>query len=110
MLVEASRCNQGVTCARQTRPHRTDVHPRHRSCAMNLFRSLFTARRQHRHYAHIDQAGICRAFKHCAQRPSGIEWVEVTEQRLSWLNQPLPASARVAQRSARSTRGQLLTA
>ncbi|KPW11472.1 Uncharacterized protein ALO42_04909 [Pseudomonas syringae pv. atrofaciens] len=39
-----------------------------------------------------------------------MEWVEVTEQRLSWLNQPLPASARMTQRSERSTRGQLLTA
>ncbi|MCH5487403.1 hypothetical protein [Pseudomonas syringae] len=79
---------------------------------MNLFRSLFTARPQHRHYARIDQAGVCRAFKHCAQRPTGVEWVEVTEQRLSWLNQPLPASAsaRVTQRSERSPRGQLLTA
>ncbi|KPX86813.1 hypothetical protein [Pseudomonas meliae] len=77
---------------------------------MNLFRSLFTTRQQHRHYARIYQTGICCAFKHCAQRPSGVEWVEVTEQRLAWLNQPLPASARVAQHSARSTRGQLLTA
>ncbi|MCH5570654.1 hypothetical protein [Pseudomonas syringae] len=77
---------------------------------MNLFRSLFTARPQHRHYARIDQAGVCRAFKHCAQRPTGVEWVEVTEQRLIWLNQPLPASARVTQRSERSPRGQLLTA
>ncbi|RMT58483.1 hypothetical protein ALP44_05548 [Pseudomonas syringae pv. theae] len=34
----------------------------------------------------------------------------MTEQRLGWLNQPLPASARAMQRSARSTRGQLLTA
>ncbi|EPN70421.1 hypothetical protein A235_03711, partial [Pseudomonas syringae pv. actinidiae ICMP 19079] len=25
---------------------------------MNLFRSLFTARHQHRHYARLDQAGI----------------------------------------------------
>ncbi|AHG42527.1 hypothetical protein N018_20765 [Pseudomonas syringae CC1557] len=77
---------------------------------MNLFQSLFSARRQFRHYARVDQAGICRAFKHSAQRPSGVEWVEVTEQRLAWLNQPLPASARAAQPRMRSTRGQLLTA
>ncbi|KPB74991.1 hypothetical protein ACKUFS_00795 [Pseudomonas cannabina] len=77
---------------------------------MNLFRSLFSARRQFRHYARVDQAGICRAFKHCAQRPGGAEWVEVSEQRLTWLNQPLPFSARVTQHSVRSTRGPLLTA
>ncbi|KPY30275.1 Uncharacterized protein ALO52_04407 [Pseudomonas syringae pv. primulae] len=58
----------------------------------------------------MDHAGICRAFKHCAERPSGYEWVEVTEQRLNWLNRPLPASARVAQRDVRATRRQLITA
>lgn len=77
---------------------------------MNLFWSLFTARPQHRHYARVDHAGICCAFKHCAERPSGHEWVEVTEQRLNWLNRPLPASARVAQRNVRATRRQLITA
>ncbi|MBI6682441.1 hypothetical protein YA0697_12050 [Pseudomonas viridiflava] len=77
---------------------------------MILFWSLFTARPQHRHYARVDHAGICRAFKHCAERPSGHEWIEVTEQRLNWLNRPLPASARVAQRNVRATRRQLITA
>ncbi|TFZ33458.1 hypothetical protein EWW49_31155 [Pseudomonas syringae] len=77
---------------------------------MTLFRSLFTPRTQHRPYARLEQAGICRAFKHCAPRPTGVEWVEVPEQRISWLNRPLPARARVTQRSERSTRGQLLTA
>jgi hypothetical protein len=77
---------------------------------MNLFRSLFGARCQHRYYARVDQAGICHAFRHCAQRPSGQEWVEVREQRLSWLNQPLPASAQVARHETRSTRHLMLTA
>jgi len=77
---------------------------------MNLFWSLFTARRQHRHYARVDNNGVCRAFKHCAERPLGNEWVEVAEPRHTWLNQPLPANARVAPRNVRSTGRQLLTA
>ncbi|CAM3034214.1 hypothetical protein BZK31_22500 [Pseudomonas floridensis] len=77
---------------------------------MNPFWSLFTSRPQHRHYARVDHTGICRAFKQCAEHPSGHEWVEVHEQKLTWLNRPLPASARVAQRSVRATRRQLITA
>jgi hypothetical protein len=77
---------------------------------MNLFWSLFTTRRQYRYYAQVDQAGICRAIKHCAQRPTGSEWVEVTEQRLAWLGQPLPANARVSRLRSRPTARRLLTA
>jgi hypothetical protein len=77
---------------------------------MNLLWSLFTARRQYRYYARVDQAGICRAIKHCAQRPTGSEWIEVTEQRLTWLNQPLPANARVIRQPSRPTTRRLLTA
>lgn len=69
---------------------------------MGFFWSLFTARSALRHYARVDQAGICRALKHCRQAPEGHEWVEVVEQRLAWLGQPLPASARIAPRAARS--------
>jgi hypothetical protein len=65
-----------------------------RSRAMNAFWSLFSSRPQYRHYARIDQAGICRAFKHCAQAPTGRDWVEISEQNLTWLDQPLPPSAR----------------
>ncbi|RRV08457.1 hypothetical protein EGJ27_10450 [Pseudomonas sp. v388] len=77
---------------------------------MKHFWSLFTARRPLRHYARLDQAGICRALKHCAERPVGAEWVEVTEQRLAWLNQPLPAQARVSRQPSRQTARRLLTA
>jgi hypothetical protein len=77
---------------------------------MNLFWSLFTARPQLRHYARVDPSGVCRALKHCAERPTGSEWVEVTEQRLAWLNQPLPASARINRQASRPRARQLLTA
>ncbi|MFJ4141234.1 hypothetical protein [Pseudomonas sp. NPDC089734] len=77
---------------------------------MGLFQSLFGMRRQYRHYALVDQTGICRALKHCTERPSGSDWVEVREQRANWLNQPLPASARVIPHSVRPTRHQLITA
>ena len=77
---------------------------------MDFLWSLFRLRRQHRHYARVDHHGICRAFKHCAQPPAGHEWVEINEARLCWLNQPLPATARVISPSARSRRRPLLTA
>lgn len=77
---------------------------------MKLFWSLFTTRRQFRHYARVDQAGICRALRHCAEHPAGAEWVEVTEQCLGWLNQPLPAQARVSRQSSRPTARRLITA
>ena len=77
---------------------------------MGFFRSLFSARSALRHYARIDQQGICRAFKHCSQAPAGAEWVEVTEQRISWLGQPLPASARISTRTGRLIARPLLAA
>lgn len=77
---------------------------------MKLFWSLFTARPSMRHYARVDQSGICRALKHCAERPAGADWVEVTEQRLAWLDQPLPASARLGRQPSRPRTRQLLTA
>ena len=77
---------------------------------MKHFWSLFTARREFRHFARVDQAGICRAFKHCAERPVNAEWVEITEPHLAWLNQPLPAHARVSRQPSRPTARRLLTA
>ncbi|RMQ45476.1 hypothetical protein ALQ04_03758 [Pseudomonas cichorii] len=77
---------------------------------MSLFQSLFNLRRQYRHYALVDSTGICRALKHCTQRPSSSNWVEVNEQRANWLNQPLPASARVMQHNTGPAHGQLVTA
>jgi len=68
---------------------------------MDLLWSLFSLRRRYRHYARLDKHGICLSFKHCATPPAGQDWIEITEPRLSWLHQPLPASARVT-RPARS--------
>lgn len=65
---------------------------------MDLLWSLFSLRRRHRHYARLDNQGVCLAFKHCATPPAGQDWVEITEARLAWLHRPLPASARVPQR------------
>lgn len=76
---------------------------------MSLLQSLFNMRRQYRHYALVDQAGICRALKHCTERPSSSDWVEVSEQQVNWLNQPLPANARVTQHNVRSALYQLIT-
>jgi hypothetical protein len=56
--------------------------------------SLF-ASSKHRHYALLDDAGICRALRQSPQPPAGSGWVEVSECRLSWLQRPLPASARI---------------
>lgn len=75
---------------------------------MDLLWSLFSLRRRYRHYARLDQHGICLAFKHCATPPDSAEWVEITEARLSWLKQPLPASARVTRRARSITARQLI--
>lgn len=77
---------------------------------MGFFRSLFSARPTLRHYARIDQQGICRALKHCSQAPAGSEWVPVKEPQMSWLGQPLPASARIAPRASRLMAHPLLAA
>ncbi|MBA1191795.1 hypothetical protein G7007_02815 [Pseudomonas entomophila] len=62
---------------------------------MLAFWNLLTRRPALRAYAYLDVHGNCQAFKHCAERPVGGGWVEITEARLSWLGLPLPASARV---------------
>jgi hypothetical protein len=78
-----------------------------RSRAMNAFWSLFSPRPQYRHYAHVDQSGICCAFKHSSQPPAGREWVEISEQNLAWLGQPLPTSARRVKRPTQPAGRQL---
>lgn len=70
---------------------------------MDFLWSFFNSRRTYRHYASVDASGICRAFKQCRQQPEGHQWVEITEQRLSWLGQPLPATARVTPRMAQAS-------
>lgn len=63
---------------------------------MLSLRSLLIPRRPIRTFALLDSGGICRAFHQSGQTPSGSGWVEVTEQRLNWLNRPLPAHAKIA--------------
>jgi hypothetical protein len=76
---------------------------------MDFLWSLFALRRRYRHYARVDQSGVCLAFRHCAAPPQGQDWVQVHEPKLCWLHQPLPASARVASRERAITARQLLS-
>lgn len=61
--------------------------------------SLLAPRRPMRTFALLDQSGLCRAFRQSRQAPLGAGWVEVDRQSLSWLQKPLPASARIAHNS-----------
>jgi hypothetical protein len=76
---------------------------------MDFLWSLFSLRRSYRHYARLDQHGICLSFKHCAQTPSGHGWVEIHEPNLCWLQCPLPVSARMTSRSRAITARQMLS-
>ncbi|EJM43688.1 hypothetical protein PMI26_02452 [Pseudomonas sp. GM33] len=73
--------------------------------------SLFAPRPLHRCFAQLDRNGHCQAFKQCSLQPMGDGWVEIEEIRLNWLNQPLPAGARVVSQphQPRSRAQQLLT-
>ena len=73
---------------------------------MRYLISLFAPRPLHRSFALLDRNGHCQAFKQCSLQPMGDVWVEIEEIRLTWLNQPLPASARVVPRQMRA-RGQV---
>lgn len=63
---------------------------------MFSLRSLLAPRRPHRLFVLLDDSHLCRAFHSAAQAPQGSGWVEVNEQQLTWLHQPLPDSARIA--------------
>jgi hypothetical protein len=76
---------------------------------MGFLWSLFSPRRRYRHFARLDQHGVCMAFKHCAAQPQGSGWVEISEARLSWLHQPLPSNVRVSPRPRAITARQLLS-
>lgn len=69
---------------------------------MRYLISLFAPRPRHRSFALVDRNGRCQAFKQCSLQPMGDGWVEIEEIRLTWLNQPLPASARVVPRQMRA--------
>lgn len=76
---------------------------------MDFLWSLFSPKSRHRHFARLDQQGICLCFKHCSVPPEGTGWVEICEPKLCWLRQPLPASARVSPRLRAITARQLLS-
>jgi hypothetical protein len=78
---------------------------------MRFLVSLFAPRPLHRCFALLDSKGHCQAFKQCSLQPMGDGWVEIEEIRLNWLNQPLPASARIIEQAPhpRSRAQQLLT-
>jgi hypothetical protein len=61
-------------------------------------------------YALVDEHGLCRAFRHSAQAPQGLDWIEVNQQQLDWLHKPLPASARIATTVEYSTAAKALAA
>ena len=69
---------------------------------MRYLISLFAPRPLHRSFALLDRNGHCQVFKRCSLQPMGDGWVEIEEIRLTWLNQPLPASARVVPRQMRA--------
>jgi hypothetical protein len=77
---------------------------------MFSFRSLLAPRRALRLFALLDDAGLCHAFRQSAQAPVGAGWVEVNEQPLAWLQQPLPASARCGQTGTPTRIGKALAA
>lgn len=76
---------------------------------MDFLLSLFSPKSRYRHYARLDQHGICLSFKHCTRPPQGHDWVEICEPNLCWLQRPLPASARVTPRARAITARQLLS-
>ncbi|MFK3969849.1 hypothetical protein ACI2KS_03870 [Pseudomonas sp. NPDC087358] len=76
---------------------------------MDFLWSLFSQQSRHRHYARLDSQGVCLSFRHCASAPEGHDWVEIHEAKLSWLHQPLPATARVNARPRAITARQLLS-
>ncbi|HWV08783.1 MAG TPA: hypothetical protein VN156_04520 [Pseudomonas sp.] len=72
--------------------------------------SLLIPRQTDRLFALLDGDGLCRAFHRAAQAPQGSGWVEVNEQRLTWLHKPLPQSALIAPVVAHASTGKALAA
>ena len=60
---------------------------------MFALRRLFNPRKSLHHFALLDAQGICRALRQCERAPATGRWVEVSESRLTWLGNSLPASA-----------------
>ncbi|MBS7661777.1 hypothetical protein I0D00_07420 [Pseudomonas lalucatii] len=77
---------------------------------MHFIRSLFAPRRPLRTFVLLDAEGRCRAFRQSLQAPRGAGWSEVNEQRLGWLGQPLPTSARLLPVAAHPSSAKALAA
>lgn len=72
--------------------------------------SLLTPRAQPRHFALLDEAGICRGLHQAIQAPARGHWVEVDEPSPSWIGQPLPVRARLSQATRDARRPRALAA
>ncbi|MDP3817310.1 hypothetical protein [Pseudomonas sp.] len=77
---------------------------------MFSLRALLAPARPLRSFALLDNHGLCRALRQSAKAPLGAGWVEVAQINPSWLQHPLPASARVAQVTAHAQTGKALAA
>ncbi|MFV3388412.1 hypothetical protein ACNFCJ_23900 [Pseudomonas sp. NY15364] len=60
-----------------------------------LLRRLFSHARPMRHFALIDDRGVCCALRQMQEHPIQAGWVEIREPSISWLGAPLPAGARL---------------
>ena len=60
-----------------------------------LLRRLFNHTRPMRHFALIDDEGLCRALRQMQEHPNQSGWVEVREPSIAWLGAPLPAGAQI---------------
>lgn len=49
-------------------------------------------RRTLRHFALLDENGLCRMLLSSSEKPAGAKWIEIHEARLSWIGHEIPAS------------------
>ncbi|PMV22804.1 hypothetical protein C1X21_12175 [Pseudomonas sp. FW305-3-2-15-A-LB2] len=66
---------------------------------MRIFSMMFRTTRRYRCFVLLDAEGTCVAFKSCAALPGNGHWIEVECINLSWLGNPFPSRARIAQRA-----------
>lgn len=60
---------------------------------MRFLSSMFKKTQRYRHFARLDNQGICIAFKSCRAAPANGDWVEVERVNLCLLGKPLPGNA-----------------
>lgn len=77
---------------------------------MTLLARFFAARRPPRHFALLDNQGLCRALRQCRECPTDGNWIEVNESCPAWLGRPLAPSARLAPEPAQAGQAQPLAA